>query len=84
MNAFAAQTVLAELKERVPSPGTETLSAEDIGDTIPTFGLAAFVKMSADERVRRFERLLGGRRMLDRVSKVLDATWTSGAYRPAG
>ncbi|KAK4989546.1 structural constituent of nuclear pore [Elasticomyces elasticus] len=74
MNAFAAQTVLAELKERVPSPGTETSSAEDIGDSLPAFGLAAFVKMSADERVRKFERLLGGRRMLNRVSKALDAT----------
>lgn len=33
--------------------------------------------MPASERVQRFEILLGGRRILDRVSALLDQRWPS-------
>lgn len=67
MNAFAAQAVLARLKQP-PSGGRSS-----------DFGLSAFVQMHPDERVRRFGRLLGGRKLLDRVSRVIDNGWISEA-----
>ncbi|MCJ1378583.1 hypothetical protein MMC17_001682 [Xylographa soralifera] len=39
------------------------------------WGLAAFVRMGPEERCRRFETLLGGRDVLDRVGRVLDERW---------
>ncbi|KAL8699796.1 MAG: hypothetical protein Q9201_005795 [Fulgogasparrea decipioides] len=62
MNAFAAQVVLAGLK---------STREEDVG----TWGLRKFVLMSPQERCQRFEAALGGRGILDRVGKVLDACW---------
>ena len=67
MNAFAAQAILGKLK--APS-GTEGGGVVGID-----FGLTAFVKMSLEERLVRFETLLGGRRVLTRISKILDARW---------
>ncbi|KAL9088450.1 MAG: hypothetical protein Q9165_006174 [Trypethelium subeluteriae] len=64
MNAFAAQAVLGELRV--------DLEKGELGG-----GLAAFVKMGRDERIRRFEGMLGGRRVLERVSRVLDTRWVS-------
>lgn len=69
MNAFAAQAILATLK--APDQNEIDL-AETPGSN---FGLTAFVKMSVQERFARFETLLGGRRLLGRVSRVLDARW---------
>ena len=66
MNAFASQAILADLKAP-PDLINQTVSED--------YGLAAFVKMSAEERYARFGTLLGGRRLLERVSKVLDARW---------
>lgn len=65
MNAFAAQTILAEL--RAPDPDSEPGPVD--------FGLTAFVKMNLTERLARFERILGGRGLLTRVSTRLDARW---------
>ncbi|MCJ1423041.1 hypothetical protein MMC29_000922 [Sticta canariensis] len=65
MNAFAAQAILAEL--RAPDSDSE----QDPVD----FGLTGFVKMDLAERVARFEGILGGRGVLTRVSKTLDARW---------
>ncbi|KAJ9644628.1 hypothetical protein H2199_003591 [Coniosporium tulheliwenetii] len=80
LNAFAAQVVLAELKKPASTPppqahssSVESTPSSNDGD----FGVAAFVKMSADERMRRFEGLLGGRRVLRRVSGALDQRWVS-------
>lgn len=64
MNAFAAQAVLGELK----------LLGEREGEV---WGLRDFVLMSPEERSRRFEGVLGGTRLLERVGKVLDAYWYS-------
>ncbi|KAL8943042.1 MAG: hypothetical protein Q9216_001330 [Gyalolechia sp. 2 TL-2023] len=62
MNAFAAQVVLAEMK-----------AAKDNERGI--WGLRKFICMSPEERYRRFEGTLGGRAVLERVGKVLDAHW---------
>ena len=70
MNAFAAQAVLAELE--APEPKRERISPSIVDFE---FGLAAFVRMGAEERARRFEGLVGGRRLLRRVSGTLDARW---------
>lgn len=67
MNAFAAQAVLCELGP--PSQDFER------GQEPVESGLIAFVKMSLEERLRRFEGLLGGRSVLMRVSESLDARW---------
>ena len=64
MNAFAAQAILGKLK------APEQPQSHEVD-----FGLTAFVKMTLEERLARFETLLGGRRVLNRVSKVLDAGW---------
>lgn len=63
MNAFAAQAILSELRASPSDPDSD-------------FGLTAFVKMEPPERLARFEGLLGGRGLLTRVSKTLDARWS--------
>ena len=69
MNAFAAQAVLSTLK--APDQDEVNTAGMPGGD----FGLTAFVKMSVEERLVLFETLLGGRRLLERVSSVVDARW---------
>ena len=69
LNAFAAQAILATLK----APDQNEVDTVDTPET--NFGLTAFVKMSVEERYAKFETLLGGRRLLGRVSQVLEATW---------
>ncbi|KAK7543311.1 hypothetical protein IWX49DRAFT_631663 [Phyllosticta citricarpa] len=67
MDAFAAQVVLDALKKG--DEGDErSREADDAG-------LAAFVRMSQEERVRQFGAVMGGRRVLDRVGRVLDQGW---------
>lgn len=67
MNAFAAQAMLCELVP--PSQDFETEQ-----ETVES-GLRAFVNMPLEERLGRFEGLLGGRSILIRVSERLDARW---------
>lgn len=67
MNAFAAQAVLCEL-----GPSSQDF---ETGQELVESGLTAFVQMSLEERLRRFEGLLGGRSVLIRVSERLDARW---------
>ena len=71
MNAYGAQFVLAELKS--PVNGTKPVSGTL--DPVVEFGLTSFVKMSLEQRLRRFETIFGGRRLLLRVSDTLDARW---------
>ncbi|KAI4287727.1 MAG: hypothetical protein L6R35_003020, partial [Caloplaca aegaea] len=59
MNAFAAQVVLAVMKTTQGSNGR-------------SWGLRNFVLMSPQERYQSLERVLGSRRMLERVGMVLD------------
>lgn len=75
MNAFAAQIVLAELK--APDEGQEEEKGEDGRQSKQAdFGLTKFVKMDTGKRLRMFERLLGGRKVLLKVSNNLDARWS--------
>lgn len=67
MNTFAAQTVLCQL-----GPSSRDFHG---GHEVVESGLRLFVNMSLDERLRRFEGLLGGRSVLIRVSERLDARW---------
>ncbi|KAL8825383.1 MAG: hypothetical protein Q9191_004451 [Dirinaria sp. TL-2023a] len=62
-NAFAAQAILAELK----GPDTSNFEKES-RDSAAYFGLAAFIRMSLQERAHRFERLLGGRNLIESYS----------------
>lgn len=71
MNAYGAQVVLAELK--CPTTGTKSVSG--MMDPVIEFGLTAFVKMSVEDRLEKFETRFGGRRLLSRVSNTLDAQW---------
>ncbi|KAI1261037.1 hypothetical protein F5Y18DRAFT_213805 [Xylariaceae sp. FL1019] len=66
-NAFAAQAILAQFKS------CDSDSEKD--SCWPDYGLAAFMKMGAKERVQRFRLLLGGERVLGRVNRVLEARW---------
>ena len=72
MNAYAAQAVLVQLK--IPD-----LDSHGIGPTEmqKRFGVAAFVSMPAEERVERFGAVLGGERVLRRVSEAIDGGWTA-------
>lgn len=74
MNAFAAQAVLATLKE--PSGDSDKAQIET---TATGFGLAAFLQMRPEERTRRFSTMMGGERLLKRVGRVIDERWNSGA-----
>lgn len=67
MNAFAAQTVLCQLR-----PSSREFEG---GQEVAESGLKMFVNMSLEERLRRFEGLLGGRSVLIRVSERLDVRW---------
>jgi hypothetical protein len=69
MNAYAAQAVIAELKA---PEGVDVEGESKAG----FFGITAFVEMEQEERIARFERLLGGRRILQRVGRVLDLNWS--------
>jgi hypothetical protein len=67
MNAFAAQAIIADLKA---PHGVDAQSPSKVGH----FGLVAFVEMGLEQRVARFGRLCG-RKVLERVSAVVDAKW---------
>jgi len=74
LNAFAAQVVLAELREPdAPCCEVSSSASASVADTY----LIAFVRMRPDERIRRFEILLGGRKVLMRVNQALEQRWSS-------
>jgi hypothetical protein len=81
LNASAAQLILAELKAPDSDTSMRDNSSSDHNAYPPTpqkeFGLRAFVRMDPKERIRRFEGLLGGRRVLSRINKVLEQQWLS-------
>ncbi|KAK4034740.1 hypothetical protein C8A01DRAFT_38786 [Parachaetomium inaequale] len=68
MNVFAAQVVLGRLKVPDGRPAVG-------GGDGQVFGLPLFVMMSRERRIELFAEVLGGRRVLDRVSDVIDEPW---------
>jgi hypothetical protein len=68
MNVFAAQVVLGRLKVPDGRPAVG-------GGDGQVFGLPLFVVMPRERRIELFAEVLGGRRVLDRVSDVLDEPW---------
>lgn len=80
LNAFAAQAILGQLKSveySAASCGSLPASIMVDGRWSEPFGLAAFLGMSIEERVERFALLLGGERVLKRVSRVVDGDWAA-------
>jgi hypothetical protein len=65
MNSYAAQVVASDLK------APEGVHPSRYG----MFGISQFVQMDCDERIRRFGPVLGGERVLGRVSSVIEAQW---------
>lgn len=83
LNPFAAQAILAWLKQPVEYPLASSSPASGSAGqahTVRTFGLQTFLMMSADRRVQNFQAMLGGARVLRRVSGVLDGEWVSAAH----
>ncbi|KAF2483174.1 hypothetical protein BDY17DRAFT_345794 [Neohortaea acidophila] len=75
LNASAAQAILSEMRvlgSTWRGPGEEVVSD----------GLAAFVHMSSAERIERFGQLMGGERVLRRVSRCIDGGWKAAYARP--
>ncbi|KAK3073576.1 hypothetical protein LTR53_004728 [Teratosphaeriaceae sp. CCFEE 6253] len=74
LNAFAAQVILSSLKTptKISSNGSSSVATASASDVS---GLAAFVGLSTAQRVQWFGPVLGGVRVLRRVSDVLDGRW---------
>ncbi|KAB5532770.1 hypothetical protein GE09DRAFT_1227946 [Coniochaeta sp. 2T2.1] len=73
MNVYAAQVVLGMLRAPVGEP---VIGADGMS------GLPAFVTMSQQERIAMFEAVMGGRRVLGSVGRLLDASWGEPLSRP--
>ncbi|KAH7398386.1 hypothetical protein BKA66DRAFT_592319 [Pyrenochaeta sp. MPI-SDFR-AT-0127] len=83
LNPFAAQVIVASLKQpfAVHIPAYSSLSnCSDPLLSVSVSGLPAFIVMSADERVKYFQAIMGGSRILRRLSSVLDQEWISAAH----
>ncbi|OAL54363.1 hypothetical protein IQ07DRAFT_618487 [Pyrenochaeta sp. DS3sAY3a] len=83
INPFAAQVIIASLKEPfdVQLPHLSSSPSEYIDPRIVAVsGLPAFLVMSAEERIQRFQVIMGGSRVLRQVSNVLDQGWVSAAH----
>ncbi|EMC91710.1 hypothetical protein BAUCODRAFT_126707 [Baudoinia panamericana UAMH 10762] len=80
MNAFAAQIVLSRLKKAHNDMTASGITLSSIHSVDrDAFGLAIFVTMSVRERIQTFAPLLGGERVLTRVSEVIDRRWVTNA-----
>ncbi|KAF2734976.1 hypothetical protein EJ04DRAFT_601906 [Polyplosphaeria fusca] len=80
LNPFAAQAVLAALKNPVVLRMGEGDDGEAQESAVEVFGLTALLLMDKEERVQEFQALLGGSRILGRVSNMLDGMWPSAAH----
>ena len=56
------------------------LSFDSCTETISTFGLQTLLMMSAEQRVRNFQAIMGGSRILNKVNALLDQEWVSAAH----
>ncbi|KAF2750388.1 hypothetical protein M011DRAFT_456282 [Sporormia fimetaria CBS 119925] len=81
LNAFAAQAILGSFKEPYLLP-LETGYSDDSQfseKSLEIYGLQAYLMLDPAERIKRFEVLLGGNRVLRRVNDILERRWLSGA-----
>jgi hypothetical protein len=67
LNAFAAQVIISQLKA---PEGVDTASPTKAGQ----FGLTAFVEMAREQRIALLGKFCG-RKLLERVSAVVDGMW---------
>ncbi|OCK81517.1 hypothetical protein K432DRAFT_295295 [Lepidopterella palustris CBS 459.81] len=82
LNAFAAQAILSSLKSSTSTSDYPESSSAPHPDQ--AFGLASFIFMSSGERIDRFQVLLGGNRILNRVSALIEQRWPSDGNNFAG
>ncbi|CAN9283039.1 unnamed protein product [Alternaria alternata] len=75
-NPFAAQAIVAWLQKPLNVPVAPTLPAKSVS----AVGLPRFILMSEEERVRSFQALMGGSRVLITASKLVDQAWVSAAH----
>ncbi|KAK4465774.1 hypothetical protein QBC42DRAFT_303042 [Cladorrhinum samala] len=68
MNVFAAQVVLGVLQEQEDGSAVGAAGG-------PAYGLPCFIMMPREERIELFSDLLGGRKVLERVSQALEEPW---------
>jgi hypothetical protein len=83
INPFAAQVIVSSLKVPIdvhlPSTSSSPGSLPDSGIQ-SVAGLSAFLLMSEAERIKFFQALMGGSRILKRVGTMLDQEWISAAH----
>ncbi|KAF1936475.1 hypothetical protein EJ02DRAFT_413939 [Clathrospora elynae] len=83
LNPFAAQVIVAQLKTpfdvQLPILSSSPASS-GVPGAVSVFGLTAFLTMSEEKRIRFFQALMGGSRILRRVSMALDQEWVSAAH----
>ncbi|KAF2451465.1 hypothetical protein P171DRAFT_401003 [Karstenula rhodostoma CBS 690.94] len=80
LNTFAAQVILALLKDPVEWPQFSKDTPEFGSNPMQTRGLLTFLFMSAENRVQTLQTILGGSRILRRVSALLDEPWLSATH----
>ena len=74
LNAFAAQVVLMKFKP--PDNALESESSSTLNSSLKLcYGLPAFIRMSAVQRIQQFGTILGGESVLTRVGHVIDEGW---------
>ena len=78
LNPFAAQVIMAWLRK--PLNMSIAPSSTHHAKTVSAFGLARFFLMSEEERIHSFQALMGGNRVLMRVSELIDQRWVSAAH----
>ncbi|UPX18898.1 uncharacterized protein EKO05_0009181 [Ascochyta rabiei] len=84
LNPFAAQAIIASLKTPtiVRLPPTLSLPASyEPQKTVEAAGLSLLLLMKSEDRAKHFQALMGGRRILDRVSSLLDQRWPNAVHR---
>ncbi|KAF2855661.1 hypothetical protein T440DRAFT_535780 [Plenodomus tracheiphilus IPT5] len=83
-NPFAAQVIVASLKDtmemQIPRSFSSPSAILEYQDSVRVSGLPAFLMMSGDERIRHFQAVMGGARILKRVGAVLDQEWVSAVH----
>lgn len=84
LNVFAAQVVLSELRGSVAHSNSDPIGGLgsrhlEHGADRDDAALRDFVIMTPNERIRRFETLVGGRKVLERVNQALEQRWLSAA-----